>query len=161
MAKTEPVFPLRPGSECVLQGPGRDPVLARRLAQMGLVPGSRLQIVRLAPLGDTLEISADGAQAIALRASDLRTLDCRPIALPLPVAATHWGGRLRVRRLLGGRTFLEYMAGLGIRPGVELEADPSEQRPLRVVLLRDRKPCALGPGQAQKLIVAPADDPDA
>ncbi len=50
--------------------------LARRLLEMGLTGGTRLELIRLAPLGDPLEVSVRGyrltlrrdeAQAVRLR----------------------------------------------------------------------------------------------
>ena len=160
MKQSTSAFPLRPGSECILLGLGNAAPVARRLAQMGLVPGSRLRVVRLAPFGDTVEISVDGAQGIALRAEDLHTLDCKLVALPLSLASRRWGRRYRLRSLSGGRTFRERMGGLGIVPGVELVVSAPEVRPLRVDILPMRKTCVLGEGQAQKLIVEPLDDPN-
>ena len=45
------------------------PAIARRLMELGLVPGTALQMIRRAPLGDPLEISVRGLH-LSLRRSE-------------------------------------------------------------------------------------------
>lgn len=47
---------LRVGQEAVVSEVGGDRGVARRLMEMGLLPGTRLRIARVAPLGDPIEI---------------------------------------------------------------------------------------------------------
>lgn len=47
---------LRVGEEAVVVDVGGDRTVARRLMEMGLLPGTRVVISRVAPLGDPIEI---------------------------------------------------------------------------------------------------------
>jgi ferrous iron transport protein A len=50
------------GSKCkVVEVEGLDPI-AQRLMEMGLVSGAELQVVKLAPLGDPMQITVLGYQ---------------------------------------------------------------------------------------------------
>jgi ferrous iron transport protein B len=57
------------GSKCqVVAVSGTDPI-AQRLMEMGLVAGTELQVVKLAPLGDPMQIMVLGYQ-LTLRKSE-------------------------------------------------------------------------------------------
>ena len=47
---------LVPGESGVIVHVGGDPATARRLMELGLVPGTEVEVVRLAPLGDPVEV---------------------------------------------------------------------------------------------------------
>lgn len=47
---------LRPGESSVIVSIEGDPAVARRLMEMGLVPGTSVEIIRRAPLGDPVEL---------------------------------------------------------------------------------------------------------
>ena len=47
---------LKPGTVAVVQAVGGDRAFRRRLMEMGLVPGTRISLVKVAPLGDPMEI---------------------------------------------------------------------------------------------------------
>jgi ferrous iron transport protein A len=47
---------LRPGESSVILSIDGDPQVARRLMELGLVPGTTVQVVRRAPLGDPVEL---------------------------------------------------------------------------------------------------------
>jgi ferrous iron transport protein A len=49
---------LAPGESGVIAGISGDPVIARRLMELGLVPGTPVEVVRRAPLGDPVELRA-------------------------------------------------------------------------------------------------------
>jgi ferrous iron transport protein A len=71
---------LEPGAWAVIaELPDGIPSLTR-LREMGLLPGTRLQFVRRAPLGDPVEICVRGA-LLSLRASEasLITVDRIPV----------------------------------------------------------------------------------
>lgn len=57
--------------------PGCEHALA--LMQLGLVPGTRVEVVRAAPLGDPLEVDVAGAR-LALRKAACREVLVEPIA---------------------------------------------------------------------------------
>ena len=56
----------------VLRMEGSGPV-AKRLMEMGIVPGAPVSVVRAAPLGDPIEIRVRGYH-LALRRSEARTI---------------------------------------------------------------------------------------
>ncbi|MAF26749.1 MAG: FeoA family protein [Gemmatimonadota bacterium] len=58
-----------PGTEAVIQEVGGLPEGSRRLMELGLVPGTRVQVIRRAPLGDPLEIRVRGTH-LSLRLSE-------------------------------------------------------------------------------------------
>ena len=47
---------LAPGAAAVVETVGGDRAFRRRLMEMGLVPGTRVRLVKIAPLGDPMEI---------------------------------------------------------------------------------------------------------
>jgi Fe2+ transport system protein FeoA len=60
---------LRPGTKCrVLHVRGGD-AIAQRLMEMGLVGGTEVEVVKLAPLGDPMQIAVLGYQ-LTLRKSE-------------------------------------------------------------------------------------------
>jgi ferrous iron transport protein A len=65
---------LAPGAEgTVVQLHGEGPV-AQRLAEMGFVAGCAFQVIRLAPLGDPMEIAIDGDH-LSLRRSEAHLVE--------------------------------------------------------------------------------------
>ena len=51
---------LPPGSHGIVRGIDGDAPSVRRLMDLGLVPGTRVRVVRAAPLGDPLELLVRG-----------------------------------------------------------------------------------------------------
>jgi ferrous iron transport protein A len=60
MSATVPLSRLPVGSEAQIQGFTPSCKEAARLREMGLLPGTRVRLVRWAPLGDPLEIKVRG-----------------------------------------------------------------------------------------------------
>jgi len=56
-------------------------MLARRLGELGFVPGTEIQVVRRAPLGDPIEIELRGYR-VCLRREQLEGLLVEPIEGP-------------------------------------------------------------------------------
>jgi Fe2+ transport system protein FeoA len=54
-----------------------EPPIARRLMELGLVPGTEVEMIRRAPLGDPLEISVRGLH-LSLRRSEARRIHVAP-----------------------------------------------------------------------------------
>ena len=76
-----PLSELEPGSAgLVAQVCAAEPI-ARRLADLGFLPGTRVQVVRRAPLGDPCVYALRGSQ-LCLRRSEARTVRVRPTAAP-------------------------------------------------------------------------------
>lgn len=54
-----------------------DPILRRRLMEMGFVSGTHVRVVRLAPFGDPMQVELHGYH-ISLRRSEARTILVEP-----------------------------------------------------------------------------------
>jgi Fe2+ transport system protein FeoA len=52
------------------------PAVTRRLMELGLLPGTEVELVRRAPLGDPLEIAVRGVH-LSLRRTEARRIDVR------------------------------------------------------------------------------------
>jgi ferrous iron transport protein A len=62
---------LRPGQSGRVVRVDASPAMAQRLAEMGLLEGTTLKLVRTAPLGDPLEIELEG-WFLSIRKADAR-----------------------------------------------------------------------------------------
>ncbi|MEG1473948.1 MAG: FeoA family protein [Christensenella sp.] len=60
---------LRPGESGVIQIVGGEGALRRRLLEMGLTPGTKVMVQKMAPSGDPIEIHIRGYQ-LTLRKDD-------------------------------------------------------------------------------------------
>lgn len=60
---------LRPGDRAVVRAVDTSEELGRRLLEMGFVAGTELRVVRVAPLGDPMEVSLHGYN-VSLRRRD-------------------------------------------------------------------------------------------
>ncbi len=68
----------RPGDEVEVIGvrETRDPLIARRLMALGFVPGTKVKVLRRAPLGDPVEYALRGTR-ISLRGSESACIEVR------------------------------------------------------------------------------------
>ncbi|RMD68890.1 MAG: hypothetical protein D6819_08280 [Gammaproteobacteria bacterium] len=146
-------LPLKPGSICRIRSLGKDPLVAHRLAEMGILPGMEVSIVRIGPLGDPLEIATEFGQHIALRTEEAASLDCEVVAAPLSALPLDGKTPHRVHRLLGGRVFRERMAAAGLKEGTVFTAEGGPPFRLR---LPEGRVIVLGRGEAEKVIVSRA-----
>ena len=64
---------LAPGERATVRGVRGAGVLRRRLLEMGFVSGTSLRVVRLAPLGDPMEVELHGYH-LSLRRSEAGTV---------------------------------------------------------------------------------------
>jgi ferrous iron transport protein A len=67
---------LHTGDTAVLEDIDREQQLRSRLLEMGLTPGTSVALLRVAPLGDPLEIKVRGYR-LSLRRSDAALIRCR------------------------------------------------------------------------------------
>ena len=72
-----PLDRLAPGERGVIARLGGDPAIARRLMELGLVPGTMVAIVRRAPLGDPIELAVRGVH-LSLRRSEASHIHVTP-----------------------------------------------------------------------------------
>ncbi len=69
---------LFPGDRCVIQGIDGNPGTVRRLMELGLVPGTQVELVRVAPLGDPCELLVRGTH-LSLRRSEAGHVHVEPV----------------------------------------------------------------------------------
>ncbi len=77
---------LEVGQSARVQRVGGSGTLRRRLMEMGLVAGAQVTLVRIAPLGDPLQIRVRGYD-LALRRAEARLVSLIVPALPAETAA--------------------------------------------------------------------------
>ena len=65
---------LQSGERGVIAALDCEPSIARRLMELGLVPGTEIEMIRRAPLGDPLEVSVRGVR-LSLRRSEACRID--------------------------------------------------------------------------------------
>ena len=152
-AQHMPVSALQPESECIIRSLGDDEKTAQRLAQMGILPGTHLRIIRVAPLGGTIEVTSGQGQSFALRQQDVSAMTCDPISMPLASELMIVGQTYRVRVLLGGKTFLKRMEQKGLRAGELVDIQKTGGKPVQVRIVTMDKQVELGEGEARKIIV--------
>ena len=79
MAETIALSALTVGTSAILKGYPSQVTAFIRLREMGLLPGTRLLLVRAAPMGDPLEIKVRGYN-LTLRKSEADHIDVEPVA---------------------------------------------------------------------------------
>lgn len=143
----------QPGCECLIRSLGSNKKMAQRLADMGVLPGSKMRIIRLAPFGETLEVSIDDGQYLALREDEINALDCDMMAMPLASPSVKLNQTYRIRSLADGKIFRQRMERYGIAPGITVRIHELSMHALSIELLPLRHTVKLGFGEAQKIIV--------
>ncbi|MBI5600408.1 MAG: ferrous iron transport protein A [Gemmatimonadetes bacterium] len=68
---------LAAGERAVIDSVDCPPVIARRLMELGVLPGTEVEVIRRAPLGDPMEIALRGVH-LSLRKSEARHIDVTP-----------------------------------------------------------------------------------
>lgn len=72
-AEQIPLSDLKQGEDAVIVRVGGKGAIKRRMMDMGIVPGSRINVVRIAPLGDPIEFSIKG-YSLSLRKSEAKEI---------------------------------------------------------------------------------------
>ena len=144
---------LKPGCECIIRSLGHDKKVARRLAQMGVFPGSILRVIRLAPFGNTLQVSIDQGQYFAIRDEEINALDCEMVAMPLSDKTVKAEQYYRIRSLCGGKTLQQKMDHQGVIPGIVILIRELDKPPILIELIEEKKILALGLGEAERLLL--------
>jgi ferrous iron transport protein A len=60
-----------PGVTVVVETVGGPRAFRRRLMELGIIPGTRVEVLRVAPFGDPMELSARGCN-LSIRAAEAR-----------------------------------------------------------------------------------------
>lgn len=145
---------LTPNVECLIESFTGNDQLTNRLMQMGVLPGSILQIVRVGPLGRTVEVVIDHGEGIALRTEELRRLNCKVIAMPLS-AVKNKKQTYRIRNFLGGWRFIQKMQNRNLLLSDIIRLKESNGYEL---ILKDDRLIRVGRGEAEKIIVEPINE---
>ena len=125
--------------------------IRRRLLDMGVVAGAVVEIQRLAPLGDPVEIRIKGYD-LAIRKEEAHKIQVEVIRGSLARMAA--GEKAHIVAVRVGWGMQRRLADLGLTPGTEVRMI-SSGRPGPVVLEVRGSRLALGQGVAEKLIVRP------
>jgi Fe2+ transport system protein FeoA len=67
---------LKPGESGIIESVSGEGALRRRLLDMGLTPGTRVGVRKVAPFGDPLELSLRGYE-LTLRGEDAKIIQMR------------------------------------------------------------------------------------
>lgn len=76
-----------PGVSVVVERVGGARPFRRRLMELGIIPGTRVQVLRVAPFGDPLELSARGCN-LSIRAAEAREVQVAAARNEQPSGAT-------------------------------------------------------------------------
>lgn len=79
MAPPSTLADLRVGEKALVRDIGGERGIARRLMEMGLLPGTAIEIVRVAPLGDPIEIRLRGVSL------SIRRAEARSVSISAPI----------------------------------------------------------------------------
>ena len=140
-------------AECIIQSVKDNGGFGNRLVQMGVLPGSRLKIIRVGFRGSTVEVMIDEGQSIALRSKEMEILDCKLISVPLSALNAKTGEKYKIIRFTGGQGFVMKMQerNINISDTFEIIKDhPFELKTRNGVV-------TIGRGEAEKIIVEPVD----
>lgn len=148
-----PVSALLAQSECIIRSLGPDKKTAQRLAQMGILPGTHLRIIRIAPLGGTIEVNDGQGQSFALRQQEVAAMTCEPVAMPLISELVAKGQTYMIRDLRGGKTFQQRMVAAGLQEGDLIQVREAGVNPIQLHLVDTDRQVSLGKGEAKKIIV--------
>ncbi|HDL49095.1 MAG TPA: ferrous iron transport protein A [Actinobacteria bacterium] len=145
---------IQPLTTCRIRSLSEENGTSSRLAQMGILPGVKMQIVRTGPFGGAVEVALDHGDLVALRSEEIEGMDCDIIAMPLTsVAVTK--GTYRIVSLAGRNGFRRRMEELGLTEDARIEVLATSP----AVLVRVAgEPVRLGRGEADKIVVEEASD---
>ncbi len=124
------------------------PSLQNRILGLGFVPGSVVEVIREAPLGDPRVYLVRG-KMISLRNDEAALIEVEPVSRFIPLSMAEVGRRYIVREFVGGSFFLSRMASLGIRTGSVIQV--LEKYP--IIALVDGRETKIGMGMAEKILV--------
>ncbi|MBM4463392.1 MAG: ferrous iron transport protein A [Chloroflexi bacterium] len=141
---------LEPGEKGRVVKVGGNGSITRRFRDMGLVPGSEVEVERVAPLGDPVEIKIKGYH-LAIRREEAASILVEAAPL-MPLALVSPGEVVQVVNVRTGRGLSRRLADMGLLPGTEVKVITSGPGPLVLEVKGTR--LALGHGIAQKVMVA-------
>ena len=131
----------------------------RRLLDMGLVAGSIVEVERLAPLGEPIEVKVKGCH-LALRKEEAAKVQVEveeTIENFLPLTMVKSGELVEVVGIKGGFGLRRRLASMGLAPGIAVRVVNNQMPgPFAIDLKGSR--LVLGHGMAQKVLVRVASN---
>ncbi len=124
------------------------PALQNRILGLGFVPGSVVEVVREAPLGDPRVYLVRG-KLITLRNDEAAMIEVQPIGKELPLSMARIGREYVVKDFMGGAFFMSRVSSLGLRQGSRIRI--LSKYPL-VAFVNGRQ-VRIGMGMAERIIV--------
>jgi ferrous iron transport protein A len=76
-----------PGASVVVEKVGGARAFRRRLMELGIIPGTRVEVLRIAPFGDPMELSARGCN-LSIRAAEAREVQVQALPATEAVSAS-------------------------------------------------------------------------
>jgi len=147
---------IEPGNAAVVTRVGRQGHGRRRLMAMGVVPGTEIEVLRTAPLGDPVEYRIKG-YSLSMRKADAADIEVRPNGgvngFSRPMATLPAGDGGRIVGLHAGRGLARRLERLGFSIGSEVRVVRAGRGRLKVEL--DGSEIAVGKGMAMKIMVEP------
>ncbi len=147
-----------PNAECIIASGDCKSSIPQRLIQMGVLPGSKLRIVRVGPGGGTVEVVIDEAGSLALRTDELHLLNCSVSAAPLANYSVLKSKKYKVKELRGGHLFQKKMKLRGVKEG-SIITKIKEKEGFQVTVKRIGE-VRVGYGEAEKVILEPFKNVD-
>jgi len=141
---------LEPREKAMIVKVGGGKGIRRRLLDMGVVTGTEVEMQRVAPLGDPVEIKIKGYD-LALRKEEAANIQVELIQGMLSRAKA--GETVTVIALGAGWGLQRRLADMGLTPGVKVKVI-SSGRPGQVVVEVRGSRMALGHGVTAKILVA-------
>lgn len=126
--------------------------IRRRLLDMGVVNGSIVEVLRVAPLGDPVQIKVKGYD-LALRKTEAENIQVELTEMMLTKAPA--GENVVISSVRAGRGLKRRLNDMGLLPGTEVKIINNE-RPGRVVLEVRGSRLAIGYGVASKVVISTA-----
>lgn len=144
---------LEPGEkgQIVKVGGGRG--IRRRLLDMGVVAGAEIEVERVAPLGDPVEVRVKGYD-LALRKQEAADIQVEVKYMKrdmMPLSMVAGGSEVEVAAVRAGWGLQRRLADMGMTPGTRIKLVSSRSGPVVVEVRGSR--LALGAGVAHKIMV--------
>lgn len=146
----KPLGELKPGEKGRIVRISGEGGIHRRLLDMGLVAGSEVEVERVAPLGDPIEVRIKGSH-LALRREEAANIQVK-MAQPMPLPMASPGEVVQVANIRGGWGLTRRLADMGLLPGANIRVISNQMAGPLVVEVKGTR-LALGYGMAQKILV--------
>jgi len=144
--------PKQKGTIVRIGGAGK---IRQRMMDMGLVNGAEIEVLRVAPLGDPMELSLRGYN-LSLRKSEAAAVQVATIPVfPLSQAPTN--SLLRIVDVHSGIGLKQRLGNMGLKIGMSLRIidNPSSSN---IAISSDQGQVNVGYGMAEKILVQPIED---